>query len=91
MGIEIITTFACIKPLIISPQFLDFSAVVEALLCNVVLTFVVSRFKTFFLRGSNLISPLVSLIFLAQTTGKQFQHVGERCSILVSIFLFLKK
>jgi hypothetical protein len=43
MGIEIRTRFACIKPLIISPQFLDLSAVVEALLCNVVLTFVVSR------------------------------------------------
>ena len=74
MGIEIRTRFACIKPLIISPQFLDLSAVVEALLCNVVLTFVVSRLS--FFRGSNLISPLVSLIFLAQTTGKQFQHVG---------------
>jgi hypothetical protein len=49
--------------------------------------------KTFFFRGSNLISPLVSLIFLAQTTGKQFQHVGGTVVSLSQFFLFffLKK
>jgi hypothetical protein len=43
--------------------------------------------KTFFFRGSNLISPLVSLIFLAQTTGKQFQHVGGTVVSLSQFFL----